>query len=59
MSCLPDLPFVAAVADDAGGLPKIGLVGDNLHASSFSDCYFAGEAAQINPDGHRDLLLVH
>ena len=59
MSCLSDLSFVGSVADDAGGLPEVGLVGDDLDASSFSDCYFAGEAAQVDSDGNCHLLLVH
>ena len=59
VSCFSDLSFVGSVADNAGGLPEVGLVGDDLDASSFSNCYFTGEAAQVDSYRNCHLLLVH
>ena len=54
-----DAPFGRPIAYDAGGLPKVGLVGDDLDTSSFGHCDFAGIRTDINTNRGTNLLIAH
>lgn len=59
VSTFADLSLLFAVANNTGSLPEIGLIGDDLDATSFSDGDFAFVSTKIDTDGSRLKLLWH